>query len=142
MSTAGDGDEVTVEYTGKLQDGSVFDTSDDRGPISFTIGDQEVIPGFEDAVVGMEPGESKTTTIAPENGYGHRSDERIFSVERSTLPEELDPDVGDHLEMQTREGQTFPVVVTETGEDAITVDANHPLAGEELTFDIELKAVE
>lgn len=142
MSKAGEGDTVTVEYTGKLEDGTVFDTSEDHGPLSFTIGEQEVIPGFQEAVVGMAPGESETTTVAPENAYGERSEERIFSVQHGALPDDLDPDVGDQLEMQTQEGQTFPVVVTEVGDEGIIVDANHPLAGEELVFEIELKAIE
>lgn len=142
MSTAGEGDTVTVDYTGKLEDGTVFDTSEDRGPISFTIGDDEVIPGFQDAVVGMEAGETSTATLPPEEAYGSRSDEMIFSVQRSELPEDLDPEVGDRLEVQSREGQTFPAVVAEVEGQSVTIDANHPLAGEELTFEIELKSID
>lgn len=142
MSTAGQGDTVTVEYTGKLDDGTVFDTSEDRGPISFTIGDEEVIPGFQQAVVGMEAGETKSATLPPEEAYGPRSEERVFSVERSELPDDLDPDVGDRLEVQSRDGQSFPAVVAEVEESNVTIDANHPLAGEELTFEIELKEID
>lgn len=142
MSAAGEGDTVTVEYTGKLEDGTVFDSSENHGPLSFTIGEDEVIPGFKEAVVGMAPGDTETATVQPEDAYGPRSDERIFSVDRAQLPEDLDPGVGDQLEMQTREGQTFPVEVTAVDEENVTVDANHPLAGEELTFEIELKAIE
>lgn len=142
MSKAGQGDTVTVEYTGKLDDGTVFDTSEDRGPISFTIGEDEVIPGFQEAVVGMEAGETASATLAPEDAYGPRSDERVFSVPRAELPEDLDPEVGDRLEVQSREGQTFPAVIAEVQDDAVTIDANHPLAGEELTFEIELKSID
>lgn len=135
------GDEVTVEYTGKLDDGTVFDSSEDREPLTFTLGDENVIPGFENAVVGMEPGESTTATIPPEEAYGPRSDDRVFAVERDALPEQLDPDVGDRLEVQDRAGQTFPATVVDLDDATVTLDANHPLAGEELTFDIELVSV-
>ncbi len=142
MSTATEGDTVTVDYTGKLEDGTVFDTSEDRGPISFTIGDDEVIPGFQEAVVGMEAGETASATLPPDEAYGHRSDEMVFSVRRSELPDDLDPEVGDRLEVQSREGQTFPAVVAEIEGESVTIDANHPLAGEELTFEIELKSID
>lgn len=142
MSEAQSGDQVTVAYTGKLDDGTVFDTSEDREPISFVIGEEQVIPGFEDAVVGMEEGESKTATISPEDGYGHPTDERVFSVGRDELPDELDPEVGDRLEVRSQQGQTFPAVVAEADEATVTLDANHPLAGEELTFEIELLSIE
>ncbi len=142
MSKAGQGDTVTVEYTGKLEDGTVFDTSRDKDPISFTIGDEEVIPGFEEAVVGMETGESKSATLPPDEAYGPRSDEMVFTVPSSELPEDLDPEVGDRLEVQSREGQTFPAVVAEIEGEQVTIDANHPLAGEELTFEIELKSID
>lgn len=142
MSTAGQGDTVTVDYTGKLEDGTVFDTSEDRGPISFTIGDDEVIPGFQEAVVGMETGETTSATLPPEEAYGDRSDEMVFTVPAAELPEDLDPEVGDRLEVQSREGQTFPAVVAEVEGERVTIDANHPLAGEELTFEIELKSID
>lgn len=142
MSKAGQGDTVTVEYTGKLEDGTVFDTSRDKEPISFTIGDEEVIPGFEEAVVGMEAGESKSATLPPDEAYGPRSDEMVFTVPSSELPEDLDPEVGDRLEVQSRQGQTFPAVVAEIEGEQVTIDANHPLAGEELTFEIELKSID
>jgi len=136
------GDEVTVEYTGKLEDGTVFDTSEDREAFTFTIGEEQVIPGFEDAVIGMEPGDTTTTTIPPEEAYGPRADERVFTIERSELPEEIEPQVGDRLQVQDREGQTFPVTIIDVGESTVTLDANHPLAGEELTFDIELVSLD
>ena len=142
MSKAGQGDTVTVEYTGKLDDGTVFDTSEDRDPISFTIGEEEVIPGFEEAVVGMEAGDSKSATLPPDQAYGPRSDEMVFTVPRTELPEDLDPEVGDRLEVQSRQGQTFPAVVAEIEGEQVTIDANHPLAGEELTFEIELKSID
>lgn len=135
------GDEVTVEYTGKLDDGTVFDSSEDREPLTFTLGDERVIAGFEDAVIGLEPGESTTTTIPPEEAYGPRTDERVFTVGRDDLPEDVDPRVGDRLQLQDRSGQTFPATVAEVEEESVILDANHPLAGEELTFDIELVSV-
>ena len=142
MSEAQSGDQVTVAYTGKLDDGTVFDTSEDREPISFTIGDDQVIPGFENAVVGMEEGESKTATIPPEDGYGHPTDERVFSVGRDELPEDLDPEVGDRLEVRSQQGQTFPAVVAEIEDGSVTLDANHPLAGEELMAQIQRLSIE
>lgn len=142
MSAAQNGDQVTVAYTGKLEDGTVFDTSEDREPISFVIGEDQVIPGFEEAVVGMEEGDTKTATIPPEEGYGHPSEERVFAVGREELPDDLDPEIGDRLEVRNQEGQTFPAVVAEADESTVTLDANHPLAGEELTFDIELLSIE
>lgn len=135
------GDEVTVEYTGKLEDGTIFDSSEEREPLTFTLGDEQVIPGFEEAVLGMEPGESTTANVPPEDGYGARTDERVFEVERTDLPEEIDPEVGDRLQVQDRAGQTFPASVVEVADSTVTLDANHPLAGQELTFDIELVSV-
>lgn len=136
------GDEVTVEYTGKLQDGTVFESSEEQGAVTFTLGDDEVIPGFEDAVSGMDAGESTSVTLPPEEAYGPRDDERVFTIQRDELPEEIDPQVGDRLQVQDRQGQTFPVTVADVADSTVTLDANHPLAGEELTFEIELLSIE
>lgn len=137
VSQAKNGDTVRVDYTGKLSDGTKFDSSNGKDPLEFTVGDGKIIPGFEQAVVGMKPGDTKTVVVKPENGYGESRDELILEVDRSELPPDLDPKVGDRLEMQ-RSGQTWPVNVTGSTDDTVTLDANHPLAGEELTFDIEL----
>lgn len=142
MATASEGDTVTVHYTGKLEDGTVFETSKDREPVSFELGADEVIPGFEDAVEGLEPGESATSTLPPEEAYGPRSDERILPVPRNELPEDMDPEPDDELEIRLENGQTAPARVTETDEDTVTLDLNHPLAGHELTFEVELVSVE
>lgn len=138
MAEAQTGDTVEVHYTGRLSDGTVFDSSEEGGPLRFTLGEGELIPGFEQAVLGMEPGESRTATLAPEDAYGERRDDLVFQVPRSELPEEIDPERGDRLEVKDREGRTFEVSVAEVGEGSVTLDANHPLAGRELVFEIEL----
>lgn len=137
-ATAKLGDTVLVNYTGKLDDGSVFDTSQQRGPLRISLGETKLIPGFQAAVVGMQPGETKTATIPPDDAYGPRRDEMVLDIEREKLPPEISPHVGQDLQLQTQTGQPVPAKVVEVSEEAIKVDANHPLAGQELTFDIEL----
>jgi FKBP-type peptidyl-prolyl cis-trans isomerase 2 len=137
-ATAKIGDTVLVNYTGKLDDGSVFDTSQQRGPLRINLGETRLIPGFQNAVVGMQPGETKTATIPPDEAYGPRRDEMVLDIDRGKLPAEIDPHVGQDLQLQTQTGQPVPAKVVEVSEEAIKVDANHPLAGQELTFDIEL----
>lgn len=141
MNEAKKGDKVRVHYTGKLDDGTVFDTSADREPLEFTVGEGQVIPGFEKAVEGMNPGESKTAQIAAAEAYGQHYPEMVLNVPREQLPEDFSPEVGERLELRRSDGRTFVVTVSETGEEEITVDANHPLAGKDLTFDIELVEV-
>jgi FKBP-type peptidyl-prolyl cis-trans isomerase 2 len=141
MAQAKRGDTVHIHYTGRLEDGTVFDTSKERDPLSFTLGEGQVIPGFEAAVSGMDEGESKTTTIPSDDAYGPRRDELELSMPRSRFPDGLDPEVGQQLQMQTDEGQVFQVTVTGTTDEAVELDANHPLAGRDLTFDIELVKV-
>lgn len=138
MAQAKEGDEVQVHYTGKLEDGTVFDTSEDGDPLSFTIGENRVIPGFEDAVTGMEPGDSKTTEVDPEQAYGEHREDMVMEMERDQIPDEVDPEVGQQLQLRLENGQTVPVLITALGEDTVTIDANHPLAGRKLIFDIEL----
>lgn len=137
MAQAKRGDRVKVNYTGKLGDGKQFDSSEGMDPLEFTVGEGRIIPGFEKAIIGMAPGDTKTVVIAVDDGYGERQDELIMVVDRKELPPDLDPKVGDQLEME-RSGQTFVVNVTESTDETVTLDANHPLSGEELTFDIEL----
>ncbi|MFA9476723.1 peptidylprolyl isomerase [Phycisphaerales bacterium AB-hyl4] len=141
MAQVKQGDTVKVHYTGKLDDGTVFDTSVEREPIEFTLGEGQIIPGFEEAVEGLEPGQKTTTTIPAEKAYGQRNEEAVVQVERSQLPENLDPEVGQQLQMQQPNGQPIPVRVTDVSEQNITIDANHPLAGKDLSFEIELVAV-
>lgn len=138
MAAAKPGDTVSVHYTGKLTDGTVFDSSRKRDPIQFKLGDQQVIPGFEKAVEGMEPGEKTEVTIPADEAYGQRNEEALAAVERSRLPEGLNPEVGQQLQMQGPDGQTMPVRVTEVTDENITVDANHPLAGQDLIFELEV----
>lgn len=138
MPEAKSGDKVKVHYTGKLEDGSVFDTSADRQPLEFTIGEGAVIPGFERAVVGLQPGESTETTIDATDAYGPRSEELVTEVKREQLPPDLEVSIGQQLQVGMANGQTAVVLVTDVTETGITIDANHPLAGMDLTFSIEL----
>ena len=141
MTQAKEGDTVKVHYTGTLEDGTVFDSSRKRDPLEFTIGEGNIIPGFEEAVVGMVEGESKTVVIPPEEAYGPHQDEMVMSVGRDQLPPDLKPEVGQQLQSQQPDGQIAIFLVTEVDESSITVDANHPLAGKELTFEIELMEI-
>lgn len=142
MAQAKQGDTVQIHYTGKLPDGTVFDSSVNREPLSFALGSGQVIPGFETAVVGMNPGDTKTATIASDEAYGPRRDEMVLVVEREKIPDEIPLDVGQQLQLQGPQGQALPVVVTEVSDGEVTLDANHPLAGQDLTFDIELVAIQ
>ena len=135
---AKDGDTVNVHYTGKLEDGTVFDSSVEREPLEFTLGAGTIVPGFEEAVRGMQAGQSKTVTIPSQEAYGPRHDEMVLVIERTELPPELKPDVGQQLQMQQPDGRAVSVLVTDVSETTITIDANHPLAGKDLTFEIEL----
>jgi FKBP-type peptidyl-prolyl cis-trans isomerase 2 len=131
-------DTVKVHYTGKLSDGTVFDSSREREPLEFQLGQGQVIPGFEEAVIGMNPGETKTATLAPDDAYGQHRDDMVTDVSRSDLPEDLKPEVGQQLQARNSAGQTIPVRVVDVGDESVKLDANHPLAGQTLTFDIEL----
>ena len=141
MAAAVIGDTVKVHYTGSLDDDSIFDSSRDREPLQFTIGTGQVIPGFEEAVIGLEPGATSRTRISAEQAYGPRVDELRISVDRSQFPAGLEVQLGDQLQMKTQDGQTIPVEVVELADSSIVVDANHPLAGQALTFEIELVEV-
>jgi len=127
------GDTVIVQYTGKLADGTVFDTSVGGEPLEFTLGQGDVIAGFEQAVIGMKVGESKTFTIPADQAYGQRSDDLVFEIGRDELPASIDPEVG--MQLQTSQGI---VTITEVSETTVKLDANHPLAGQDLTFEIQL----
>jgi len=138
MSQAKSGDTVKIHYTGTLDDGTEFDSSAGREPLQFSLGSGQVIAGFDNAVDGMAVGSSKTVTIAPEDAYGDRHERLVQQVPKSALPEDMQPEVGMQLQSQSPDGQVLNMVVTEVEEATITVDANHPLAGQALTFDIEL----
>ncbi len=138
MSEAKKGDRVKVHYTGKLTDGSVFDSSRDREPLEFELGAGMMISGFDAAVTGMKVGDTKTAEIPSAEAYGEHNDEMVISVPKTQLPEGLTPEVGQQLGMQQPNGQSIPVRVTKVEEESIEIDANHPLAGKDLVFDLEL----
>jgi peptidylprolyl isomerase len=141
MAQAKKGDTVQVHYTGKLENGTVFDTSRERHPLQFTLGNGQVIAGFENAITGMDIGESKTAVIPVEQGYGPRRDDMIVTIKRDTLPPDLTAKVGQRLEITQTDDQVMLVTVTGVSESSITIDANHPLAGKVLTFDLELVGI-
>lgn len=141
MEKAKEGDTVKVHYTGKLEDGTVFDSSDKGDPLQFTIGEGRIIPGFEQAVVGMSPGEAKTTTVPSEDAYGPRREEMVIEVPRDQLPPDLQPHVGQRLRSRQRDGRTVVLTVADVSEANVKLDANHPLAGRDLTFDIQLMEI-
>ncbi|MGQ4648148.1 FKBP-type peptidyl-prolyl cis-trans isomerase [Lyngbya aestuarii] len=138
MTQAKSGDTVKIHYTGKLEDGTVFDSSTSRDPLEFELNAGQVIPGFEQAVVGMTPGESKTEKIPMDQAYGPHREEMILEVNRQQMPPELEPEIGQQLQLQQPNGRVVPVLVTEVTESMVKLDANHPLAGQDLTFDIQL----
>jgi FKBP-type peptidyl-prolyl cis-trans isomerase 2 len=138
MATAEKGSTVKVHYTGKLEDGTIFDSSKERAPLEFTIGEGTVIPGFEAAVIGMQTGESKSATVPPEDAYGERRSDRLLTVDLEQLPDDLDPEVGQQLELKQPDGRKVPVTVARVSDSHVTLDANHPLAGRELAFEMEL----
>ncbi|MEQ8789673.1 MAG: peptidylprolyl isomerase [Pirellulaceae bacterium] len=138
MSQAKDGDTVRVHYTGKLADGSVFDTSREREPLEFQLGEGRVIAGFEQAVRGMSPGEQTTAEVPADDAYGQRRDDMVLSVDRTEMPDGLQPEVGQQLQVTQPNGRAIPVRIVEVSDDAVKLDANHPLAGKDLTFDLQL----
>jgi peptidylprolyl isomerase len=140
MAEAKSGDKVRVHYTGTLDDGQVFDSSRGRDPIEFELGSGQVIPGFEQAITGMEPGQERRVTIEAEKAYGPHREENVVTVGRDQFPDEIAPEVGQQLQMN-QGGQAFRVTVTEVSEEGVQLDANHPLAGRDLTFDLELVAI-
>lgn len=138
---AQDGHQVQVHYTGRLTDGSEFDSSRGNDPLAFTVGSGEVIPGFDAAVRGLTPGESRTVTIPADEAYGPVQPEMIAQVAQSDLPADLQVAVGQQLTVTQDDGHSFEVRVTALDNGIVTLDANHPLAGQDLTFDIELVAI-
>lgn len=162
MAHAKTGDKVRVHYTGTLEDGSVFDTSEgnndhscgcsskndaDKGcggdnhandPMEFIIGAGQLIPKFEAAVIGLEPGQSVTVSISADDAYGQRAEEMVAVIERSEIPPDMNPEPGHQMEVILEDGSPFPVLVTEVTDTTITLDGNHPLAGRDLTFAIRL----
>jgi peptidylprolyl isomerase len=136
--TVKNGDKVKVHYKGTLSDGVVFDSSEGKEPLEFTIGQGQVIPGFENGVIGLSAGEKKTITIPCAEAYGEYSDEAVFSIGKENLPLGMEPAAGQQLQMMSPEGQVFQVIITEVSGNQVKLDANHPLAGKDLTFELEL----
>ncbi len=141
MTAAKSGDTVRIHYTGTLSDGSVFDSSEGRDPLEFTLGSGQVIPGFDNGVTGMEVGEKKTIEIPSDEAYGPVHEEARQDVPRAQIPDEIPLEVGIQLQMQSPTGQVVPVTVVAITDEAVTLDANHPLAGKDLTFSLELVSI-
>ena len=138
MSTVENSNTVTVHYTGTFNDGTQFDSSRNREPLSFKVGSGQVIEGFDKAVVGMTQGETKTFTLKPEDGYGVKNEEAIQEVEKINFPDGFNAEMGQTVTGQNQNGQNFNATIIAIQEDTVTLDFNHPLAGEDLTFEIEL----
>jgi len=136
------GDTVKVHYHGKLTNGTTFDSSEGREPLEFEVGGGMVIPGFDDGVTGMAIGEKKTIHIPADQAYGPKQEEMIMEFPRDRFPADMVPEVGMQLNMSNGSGQNFPVTIAEVREAVVVLDANHPLAGEELIFDLELVAID
>lgn len=141
MTQAKQGDTVQVHYTGTLSDGTVFDSSQGRGPLEFTIGQSHLIGGFERAVVGMNPGDSKTAQIPADQAYGSRNEELVLELSRERLPDDLDLEIDDRLQVRRKDGSLVDMTVTDISSSSVTLDGNHPLAGQDLTFEIQLVAI-
>lgn len=131
-------DKVVVHYTGKLSSGEVFDSSEGKDPLEFTMGAGQLIPGFEKAVLGMQKEESKTFNIPKEEAYGDVRDDLRYQVPIENFPEDIEPTPGMRLNMGTGDGQEIPVTVTEVVDKTVNLDANHPLAGQDLIFDVTI----
>jgi len=140
-NTAQQGDIVKVHYTGSLSDGEVFDSSEGSEPLEFQIGSGQVIPGFELAITGMAPGESKKFTIPAQEAYGDRDDSMIVSFPINMLPEGFEAEIGSQLDLEDEEGNQIPALIIDLDEEKILLDANHPLAGEDLTFEIQVVSI-
>lgn len=138
MRTAQNGDTVRIHYTGRFENGEVFDSSEGAQPFEFKLGENQVIPGFENAVLGMKNGDKKIVIIPPQDAYGDHNENLVLVMPRDSFPEELSPEIGMCLQLVDENEHGLPVVVTEIAGDQITLDANHPLAGMPLTFEIEL----
>ncbi|ANE50112.1 FKBP-type peptidyl-prolyl cis-trans isomerase [Flavisolibacter tropicus] len=133
-----EGDKVKVHYHGKLRSGETFDSSQGRDPLEFTVGGGQVIKGFDEGVKGMQVGDKRTVEIAVDDAYGQKSQEMIIEFPKDQFPPDMNPEVGMQLMMNNGSGQQFPVTIVEVKDQSVILDANHPLAGQDLIFDIEL----
>jgi len=141
MAQVKNGNTVKVHYTGKLADGTVFDSSTQGDALQFTLGSGQLIPGFEKAVLGMDVGEEKTFTIPAAEAYGEHNTELVFVVDRSSLPANVEPAIGRRFQIRQQDGSVTAVTVSALSEAKVTFDANHPLAGKDLTFEIQIVEV-
>ena len=141
MSQVKENNTVKVNYTGKLSDGQIFDSSEGKEPIEFTLGEGRLIPGFEKGLIDMKLNEKKTITIAKEEAYGDVNESLIQEVNKTELPQDMAPQVGMGLVSKSPDGQEFNLVITEVKEESVIIDGNHPLAGKELIFDLEVVAI-
>lgn len=142
MQKAKRGDVVNVHYKGTLDDGTEFDSSEGSDPIQFTIGNGDVIVGFEEAIIGMSEGDSKTERMTPERAYGKHKDDLIFTIERNQLPKGTEIAIGDTLRIGFADGGSAAVQVMKMDKKTVTLDANHPLAGKTLTFNLKLVSIQ
>ena len=138
MQQVQNGDKVKVHYHGKLRNGETFDSSQGREPLEFTVGGGQVIKGFDEGVKGMQVGDKRTVEIEVQDAYGEKNEDMIIEFPKAQFPPDMNPEAGMQLMMNNGQGQQFPVVIKEVGEETVLLDANHPLAGEDLIFDIEL----
>ncbi len=138
MSQAQTGDKVKVHYQGSLEDGTVFDSSRERDPLEFTIGQGSIISGFENAINGMSEGETKKISITSEDAYGSYNNDLIVTVNKSQIPDHIDPEIGMILKVGLHSGSVQNFTIHDMADDTVTIDGNHPLAGKDLTFEIEL----
>ena len=138
MQQAQQGDKVKVHYHGTLRTGETFDSSQGREPLEFTVGSGQVIKGFDEGVKGMSVGEKRTVEIGVQDAYGEKSQDLLIEFPKEQFPADMNPEVGQQLMMSNGSGQSFPVVIKEVREDSVLLDANHPLAGQDLIFNIEL----
>lgn len=142
MKTIDTNDTVTLHYKGTLADGELFDSSEGRDPLSFKVGEGQVIPGFDAAVRGMKAEESKTFTIPADEAYGQVREDMVQKIPRESIPAELKPHAGQRLVSNGEDGRQIPVTVVEVTDETVTLDANHPLAGKDLTFEIDIVSVQ
>lgn len=136
------GDKVAVHYTGRLADGSIFDSSRGEDPLVFTLGDSDLIDGFEEGVLGMSVGEKKTVVITPDKAYGEPYEDMVIEVPLSEMPDDIELNVGDELELTNEDDEPMIVIISQLTDEFVTLDGNAPLAGETLTFDLELVTID
>ena len=142
MQEAKNGNQVKVHYHGRLNDGTTFDSSEGRSPLQFEVGAGQVIKGFDDGVLGMKEGEKKTIHIPVHEAYGEKSEDMIIEFPLEQFPADMKPEIGMQLNLRGQDGRSFPVVISDVKKDLVVLDGNHPLAGKDLIFDIEMVEIQ